>query len=204
MALYETAKQLEMSRDDCKGKWILRLGEMHTDIAALRAVGDTIEDSGLDDAWVEADLYGPTTSRQIIEAKHMKRALEAHMITVQALYDIQEFFAVNAHLKGRCVDVAVLVNNSCTQRNQQEMIREKDSMISALEDSGVLDTMVKFDETKEARSPLFKFVRRYMRMVLLIYAFIRATRDGNFFTAIFYDACFHVKFFYNISPYVVL
>ena len=38
--------------------------------------------------------------------------------------------------------------------------------------------MVKFDETKEARSPLFKFVRRYMRMVLLIYAFIRATRDG--------------------------
>jgi len=39
---------------------------MHTVIAALRAVGDTIEDSDLDDAWVEADLYGPTTSRQII------------------------------------------------------------------------------------------------------------------------------------------
>ena len=32
------------------------------------------------------------------------------------------------------------------------MIREKDTMISALEESGVLDAMVKFDETKEARS----------------------------------------------------
>jgi len=33
------------------------------------------------------------------------------MITVLALYDlyIEEFFAVNPHLKGRCVDMAVLV-----------------------------------------------------------------------------------------------
>jgi hypothetical protein len=42
MALYERAKQLEMSRDDCKGKWVLRLGEMHTVMAALRAAGSAI------------------------------------------------------------------------------------------------------------------------------------------------------------------
>ncbi len=77
MALYERAKLLEMSRDDCKGKWVLRLGEMHTVMAALRAAGNAIEDSGLDEAWSEADIYGPTTTRQIIESKHMKRALEA-------------------------------------------------------------------------------------------------------------------------------
>ena len=74
MALYERAKQ--MTREDCKGKWVLRLGEMHTVMTALRAAGNTIEDSGLDDAWMEADIYGPTTTRQILEAKHMKRALE--------------------------------------------------------------------------------------------------------------------------------
>jgi len=48
MALYERAKQLEMTRDDCKGKWLLRLGVMR--MAALRAVGNAIEDSGLDEA----------------------------------------------------------------------------------------------------------------------------------------------------------
>jgi len=37
-----------MTRDDCKGKWLLRLGVMR--MAALRAVGDAIEDSGLDEA----------------------------------------------------------------------------------------------------------------------------------------------------------
>ena len=57
MALYERSKQLEMSRDDCKGKWLLRLGEMHTVMAALRAVGSAIEDSGLDEAWCEAETY---------------------------------------------------------------------------------------------------------------------------------------------------
>lgn len=69
MDLYERAKQLEMARDDCKGKWVLRLGEMHTVMTALRAAGNTIEDSGLDEAWNEADIYGPTTTMQIIEEK---------------------------------------------------------------------------------------------------------------------------------------
>jgi len=73
-----------MTRDDCKGKWVLRLGEMHTMMAALRAAGDAIEDSGLDEAWIEADIYGPNTTRQILEVKHTKKALEAHMTTVQA------------------------------------------------------------------------------------------------------------------------
>ena len=38
--------------------------------------------------------------------------------------------------------------------------------------------MAEFDQKKKAQSPLFKFVRHYMRIVLLIYTFIRATRDG--------------------------
>ena len=62
MALYERAKQLDMTREDCKGKWVLRLGEMHTVIAALRAIGNAIEDSGLEEAWSEADIYGLTTT----------------------------------------------------------------------------------------------------------------------------------------------
>ena len=72
--------------DDCKVKWILRLGEVHTVIAELSAVGNPIEYSVLDvEALLEADIYGPTTSRHILEAKDMKRALEVHVTTVQAL-----------------------------------------------------------------------------------------------------------------------
>ena len=48
--------------------------------------GNVIEDHDLDEVWSEADIYGPTMTRQILEAKHM-RSLEAHITTVQALHD---------------------------------------------------------------------------------------------------------------------
>lgn len=61
-----------MTRDDCKGKWALRFGEMHAVMAALRVAGNAIENSGLEEAWNESDIYGPTTTRQILEARDMK------------------------------------------------------------------------------------------------------------------------------------
>ena len=181
MALYERAKQLEMSRDDCKGKWVLRPGEMHTVMAALRATGNAIEDSGLEETWFEADIYGPTTTRQIIEAKHMKRALEAHMTTVQALYDlyVEEFLLEHPHLRGPCTHAAQQLDRSCEQHVQHKMINGQDTMLATLKSNSILEAMARFDEKREAISPLFKFVRRYMQMVLTIFTFIRATRDGD-------------------------
>ncbi len=38
--------------------------------------------------------------------------------------------------------------------------------------------MAEFDKKKEAQSQLFNFVQIYMKIVLFIYTFIRATRDG--------------------------
>ncbi len=62
-------------------------------MAAMHAAGNVIKDSGLDEAWSEADIYGPTTARRIPEIKHMKRALEADMTKVQVLYNlyVEEF-----------------------------------------------------------------------------------------------------------------
>ena len=51
-------------------------------------------------------------------------------------------------------------------------------MLATLESNNVLEAMAKFDEERKATSPIFKFVRHYMQMVLVIYSFIRSTRDG--------------------------
>ena len=56
--------------DDCRAKWILRPGEVHTVISELRAVGNAIKYSVLGEALIEADIYGSTTNRHILEAKH--------------------------------------------------------------------------------------------------------------------------------------
>ena len=59
------------------------LGEFHTVRCSLRAIGSFIENSGIDDACVQSDIYSPATCRQILEGKHIKRALDAHVTTMQ-------------------------------------------------------------------------------------------------------------------------
>ena len=64
------------------------LGELHTVMTALRALGTSIEDSGFDDAWVEAGIYGSTTKHQILDGNHMKHPLTAHSMTYAVLSDL--------------------------------------------------------------------------------------------------------------------
>ena len=66
MGLYLPAKKLQMACDDLK-HIILRPGELHILMAQLRTIGAFIENSGIDIAWIESDLYGPNTVKQILE-----------------------------------------------------------------------------------------------------------------------------------------
>ena len=111
----------------------------------------------------------------------MKRPLEAHLTTVQALFDLymEELFLEHPSLKGPCAEAAEQVDLSCLKHMQQQMLKAQQNMLATLETNKVLKMMAEFDQKKEAQTPLFKFVRHYMRMVLLTYTFIRATRDGH-------------------------
>ena len=93
-----------------RNTWVLRLGEMHTVMAALRAVGNVIEDSG---AWwgLKWSWHGLITTRQILEVKYMTRALEAHTHMTTILYVI-EFFLDHPHLKGPCTTAAQQLDRS--------------------------------------------------------------------------------------------
>ena len=82
MGLYMPAKKLQMVHEDLN-HIILRPGELHIQMADLKTIGSYIEGSGIDQAWIEADLYNPTTVKEIIEGNHVKRAETAHIITLQ-------------------------------------------------------------------------------------------------------------------------
>ena len=60
-----------MARDDLKHS-ILRPGELHILMAQLRTIDAFIENSGIDMAWIESDLYGPNTVKQILEGNHVR------------------------------------------------------------------------------------------------------------------------------------
>ena len=72
-----------------RDKHIRCLGELHAIFAHIRAIGAFITSSGLDEAWIESESFNnDCVVQQVIECKHMKRAIEAHeasMITVEIL-----------------------------------------------------------------------------------------------------------------------
>lgn len=38
--------------------------------------------------WIEGDVYGSATTRQILKCAHYKRTLRAHIYTYMALYEL--------------------------------------------------------------------------------------------------------------------
>ena len=87
MALYTPAKKLQMARHDLNNI-ILCPGELHIVMAQLKTIAAYIENSGIDMAWIEADLYGPSTVSQMLEGNHVKRSESAHLVTLKSSFTL--------------------------------------------------------------------------------------------------------------------
>ena len=108
------------ARPDLKRTVVSRLGELHVTMAALRAVGASMENSGIDDAWIEAYVFGSATTRQIPKCTHYRRSLRAHIYSYVALYEIalEEFFKDYPQLKEACTEAAERVETECCNKNK--------------------------------------------------------------------------------------
>ena len=91
-----------MQGGDLKGTVLSRLDELHAVMAALRALGKSLENSGIDDAWIEADVCGSATTR--LKCAHYKRSLRGHVHMYMALYELllDTFFKEKPHIKSIC------------------------------------------------------------------------------------------------------
>ncbi len=149
LALYEKVVQLLDSRPDLQVQFVPRMGELHVVMASLRALGTSIENSGIDDAWIEADVYGSATTRQILQCKHYKRSLRAHIYTYVALYEmvLEEFFKGNQDLKVECVDATAEIQMACSEKNKHikaELVKRAN--IHLLQTMTNADMMMKFQD----------------------------------------------------------
>ena len=73
-----------------RDKYILCLEKLHAVFADIRAIGALIICSGLEDAWLEAEWFDcDSVIRQVLECKHMKRAVDAHEASMLAIIMLQ-------------------------------------------------------------------------------------------------------------------
>jgi hypothetical protein len=179
MGLYKPAKQLQMARSDMD-HLVLRPGELHFVMAQLRTIGAFIENSGLDFSWTEANLYGPATVKQILEGRHVRRGIEAHLITTQTLFLMYQdaFFKENPELVSKLTAAAEDIRQACTKRSSEVVLQAHVNMLDVMKSLDVTTKMTQFD-SQAGQKPLFIVMRQYMQMVMDMLQFIRSVRTGD-------------------------
>lgn len=176
MDLYARALKLQSLKPDSTKHLVLRIGEFHTVLSALRAIGSIIEDSGIDAAWIEAGIYGPATTRQILEGKHVKRGLEAHTVTLQALFDV--LITANVRdISPNLVKHLKAFREACCSCDHERIAEAYESLSSAVENDYSFCSLVDFRNVNVG-TPLLQFIRQYMKLVVNLLMFISASRKG--------------------------
>ena len=84
--LHEKAYLIVHSRKDLRDRYLLCLGELHIISAEIRAIGNFINSSGLDDAWMGANWFDSECLLwQVKQCPNMKRAIATHETTFIAI-----------------------------------------------------------------------------------------------------------------------
>jgi len=180
MDLYKRALKLEYLDPQYKNKWVLCPGAFHTVLCALRCLGRTIEGSGLDDAWQEADMYSSITVTQIINGNHHNRALQAHQITLQTLFDLwlSAFLDDHPQVCESLCSAALEFTEACKVKHDVRTAHQTFAM--KLESMNLEKQLMDYDHTHE-KNPMYKWARMYMKQIMVLLQFQRATREGNWF-----------------------
>ena len=207
MDLYKRALKLEYLGDQYKGKWWLLPGAFHTSLCAVRCLGKTIEHSGLDEAWVASDLYSRVTVSQIISGGHFNRAVDAHEITLQVLFDlwIESFFkehpAVKEALTQRLEAMCEAHRVEGVAERKMRIQRAHQELLTDIESLNLEKQLMDFDEANDSY-PMYKWLRIYMRQVQALLSFHRSVKDPQFhlYLATMEDLCTYF-FAYNRYGY---
>jgi len=86
--LYAVAKQIQWNFPERYGerRFVIMFGELHIEMAFLKAIGGWLEESGWTAALTEANIAFAGTADSFLKATSVTRTRRAHQITASSLY----------------------------------------------------------------------------------------------------------------------
>ena len=168
------------AEDNVNRNFVFRVGELHTVFASLKAIGKYIDECGIDQSLVEADIYGPTTIQQIKEEKHMKRGIDAYTIVYLALHKLYlaklfEQYPEEFEHSVKNIESVQLATKSSEIDNHSL----KDGHIYLYDTLCNIEFHDKEEEFDNSLTKQAKFLRNFMKMFESLLLFVRATRQKD-------------------------
>lgn len=102
------------------------------------------------------------------------------MVTLQALFSLYQeaFFVRHPAVRTLLEKLANQLSDACKKGDKQDITAKHEELVQTINSTELAGKMEQFDADREG-SPLFKFTREYMAMVLEMMTFIRAVRTGD-------------------------
>ena len=156
-------------------KWIASPGQFDIVLCVLRCLDQTVDGSGLDNAWVEADIYSNVTVMQIINGSHHNRTIECHLFTLQALTDMwfHAFFAKHPDVyKSLQITLHRLTNSG---KSILGITAAHAELLDKMTELNIEEMMDEFD----SNNAMYKWAMMYMHQFTALLEFLRSTRQHN-------------------------
>ena len=186
MQLYDMAMKLWCDVEQVSMNFLFRPGELHIIFWALATIGDYVEGSGLDRAWVESGMYSAATvNKQILKGKHMYRSLECHFVTLISCYSLLfQSYLQNHPDEQKLVDCMIDDIRDSFKGDTGLNTETKDDLNKLInKDSVFLDKLVGLSDRialfKKDNTPMQTFMLNYIKQFETVLLFIRAARDRD-------------------------
>ena len=153
------------------------MGELHVVFAMLKVVGKYIDASGLDESFVEADIYGPNTLEQIKRGKHYKRSFEAFVTLYRTLFSlyIEKYLEENVVMRIEVREICLKFLNGSNIQEELDFKENHEQLMTGLNSLNFFHSLDEFGKRFEKQP---KFLWNYMKLFEVVLLFIRATRES--------------------------
>ena len=185
--LYAKAKEIVWASEEYSNVVVL-LGGLHITFNFLRAIGQQMENAGLDDVWVESEIFGQNAVKSIMDGKHYYRAIQGHIWAYEALSRIK-FEAFLDWLQQQTPELhqeLVVHRSAVSALFQKHGARTRDEcLLNAVTACNELLDRTEYVEKAEEFHTMLKqnsnnaFWLQYLEMVEILFSFVRANRDGD-------------------------
>ena len=154
---------------------MFRMGELHVVFAMLKVVGKYIDASGLDESFVEADIYGPNTLEQIKRGKHYKRSFEAFVTLYRTLFSlyIEKYLEQNVVMRIEVREICLKFLNGSNIQEELDFKENHEQLMTGLNSLNFFHSLDEFGKRFEKQP---KFLWNYMKLFEVVLLFIRATQ----------------------------
>ena len=172
-AIYHKAQVIRWADTSIQQRLLPRLGELHTIMSYLSAVGKRMEKSGFEDLLVEAEVIAAGSMKGVLSGHMYNRSIRAHKLMFEALglLQLREFVECCDHDQLQQLEDAI---------HMLELRLSTGSSLSSDASSKFLSDFQTHITERCAESPLYQFWNSYLDMISVVLSFIRATRTADF------------------------